>query len=90
MGGWTGKLLRVNLTTHKIAVEKVPEDWRREFIGGRGLAARYLYKELNPKVDPLSPDNVLIFATGPLTGTMASTSGRFVVVTKGPLTGAIA
>ncbi len=69
MGGWTGKILRVDLTTGRHCVETIPEDWRRDYIGGRGLAARYLFDEMDPTVDPLSPDNVLIFATGPLTGT---------------------
>ena len=62
----------------------------RQYLGQRGLATKYLVEEVDPKVDPLSPDNKLIFATGPLTGTMASTGGRYSVITKGPLTGAIA
>jgi len=89
MSGWTGKLLRVNLTTSKVSVEDVREDWQREYIGGRGLAARYLYEELDPTVDPLSPENVMIFATGPLTGTPAPCGARYMVVTKGALTNAI-
>ena len=69
MGGWTGKLLRVDLTTGRHRVEDVPGDWLRDYIGGRGVADRYLWEELDPRVDPFSPDNKLIFATGPLTGT---------------------
>jgi len=88
-GGWTGKLLRVNLAAGTSRVEAIPEAWQRDYIGGRGLAARYLWEELDPRVDPLSPENVLIFATGPLTGTSAPTGARYMVVTKGPLTGAI-
>ena len=88
-GGWTGKLLRVNLTTGTHGVEDVPESWQREYVGGRGLAARYLYEEMDPKADALGPDNKLILATGPLTGTSAPTGARYMVVTKGPLTGAI-
>jgi aldehyde:ferredoxin oxidoreductase len=65
-------------------------EWAREYIGQRGLATRYFVEEVDPKVDPLAPENHLIFATGPLTGTMASTGGRYSVITKGPLTGAIA
>jgi hypothetical protein len=61
-----------------------------EYLGSRGLATKYLVEEIDPKVDPLSPTNKIIWATGPLTGTMASTGGRYTVVTKGPLTGAIA
>ena len=62
----------------------------RKFIGGRGLGSYYLYKLVDPKVDPLSPENVLIFATGPLTGTSAPTGGRYMVICKSPLTGLIA
>lgn len=65
-------------------------EWAADYIGERGLATKYLTELMDPKADAMSPDNVLIFATGPLTGTMASTSGRYAVVTKGPLTGAIA
>jgi aldehyde:ferredoxin oxidoreductase len=88
-GGWTGKLLRVNLSTGNWHVEEIPEEWRREYIGGRGLADRYLYEEMDPTVDPLSPENKLIFATGPLTGTPVPTGARYMVVTKGALTNAI-
>jgi aldehyde:ferredoxin oxidoreductase len=65
-------------------------DWAQEYLGQRGLATKYLVAETDPKVEPLSPGNKLIFVTGPLTGTMAATGGRYSVVTKGPLTGAIA
>ena len=65
-------------------------EWAQEYLGQRGLATKYFVEEVDPKVDPLSPANKLIFATGPLTGTMASTGGRYSVITKGPLTGAIA
>ncbi len=88
-GGWTGQLLRVDLTAGRWSVEELNEDWAREYIGGRGLAARYLYEELDPKVDPLAPENKLIFATGPLTGTPAPCGARYMVVTKGALTNAI-
>jgi len=64
--------------------------WARDYLGQRGLATKYFCEEVDAKVDPLSPANKLIFATGPLTGTMASTSARYSVITKGPLTGAIA
>jgi len=89
MGGWTGKLLRVNLTTGTHSTEDIPADWMREYIGGRGLAARYLYEEMDPTADPLGPDNKLIFATGPLTGTPVPCGARYMVVTKGALTNAI-
>ena len=89
MGGWTGKLLRVNLTTGTHAIEDIPDAWMREYIGGRGLAARYLYEEMDPTADPLGPDNKLIFANGPLTGTPVPCGARYMVVTKGALTNAI-
>ena len=89
MTGWTGKLLRVNLTTADIRVEPIRSDWAKEYIGGRGLAARYLYEEMDPSADPLSPENKLIFATGPLTGTPVPCGARYMVVTKGALTNAI-
>ncbi len=88
--GWQGKILRVDLTKGTSTIEPLNMDWARDYIGERGLATKYLYENLDPTTDPMSPGNVLIFATGPLTGTMASTSGRYAVVTKGPLTGAIA
>ncbi len=87
---WAGKILRVNLSTGTVSSEPLRMDWAKEYLGSRGLASKYLVNEIDPKVDPLSADNKLIWATGPLTGTMASTGGRYTVVTKGPLTGAIA
>jgi aldehyde:ferredoxin oxidoreductase len=87
---WAGKILRVNLTAGTVTSEPLNMEWARAYLGSRGLAAKYLTTEIDPKVDPLSPDNKIIWATGPLTGTMASTGGRYTVSTKGPLTGAIA
>ena len=87
---WAGKILRVNLTAGTVTSEPLNTTWARAYLGSRGLASKYLVEEISPKVDPLSPDNKIIWATGPLTGTMASTGGRYTVVTKGPLTGAIA
>jgi len=87
---YTGKLLRVNLSTGEIKTEQLDTDLARKFLGGRGLASKMLYDEIDPKVDPLSPENRIIFATGPLTGTNAPTGGRYMVITKGPLTGTIA
>jgi aldehyde:ferredoxin oxidoreductase len=88
--GWQKRILRVNLTEGEAASEPLNMEWAHDYLGERGLATKYLYEAMDPKADPLGPDNVLIFATGPLTGTMASTSGRYAVVTKGPLTNAIA
>ena len=90
MHGWMGKFLRVNLTKSKITIEDLDSKIAKDFIGGRGLGVKYLYDEIDPKVDPLSPDNKLLFVTGPLTGTGAPTGNRYMVVTKSPLTGAIA
>lgn len=87
---WAGKILRVNLTTGEVKSEPLKMDWARAYLGSRGLATKYLTSEIDPKVDPLSAENKIIWSTGPLTGTMASTGGRYTVVTKGPLTGAIA
>jgi aldehyde:ferredoxin oxidoreductase len=87
---WTRKILRVNLTDRTTKSEPLNMEWANDYLGQRGLATKYLVSEIDPKVDPLSPENKIIWATGPLTGTMASTGGRYSVVTKGPLTGAIA
>ena len=87
---WQGKVLRVNLTAGTCTSEPLNMAWAEAYLGQRGLATKYLLEEIDPKVDPLSPDNKLIIATGPLTGTNASTGGRWSAVTKGPLTGAIA
>jgi aldehyde:ferredoxin oxidoreductase len=87
---WAGKILRVDLTAGTVKSEPLNMDWARAYLGSRGLATKYIVEEVDPKVDPLSAANKLIWATGPLTGTMASTGGRYTVVTKGPLTGAIA
>ena len=87
---WAGKILRVNLTAGTVNTEPTNMTWAKQYLGSRGLATKYIVEEVDPKVDPLAADNKIIWATGPLTGTMASTGGRYTVVTKGPLTGAIA
>lgn len=85
--GYTGKLLRVNLTEKKFRVEEIPVETFKEFIGGRGLVAKYIYNEIKPKTDPLGEENKIFFATGPLTGTSMPSSGRFCVGSLSPLTG---
>ncbi len=90
MKGWIGKILRVNLTKKEWKAEELDRNIAEKFIGGRGLGSKILYDEIDPKVDPLSPDNKLILATGPLTGTSASAAGRYMAITKSPLTGTIA
>ncbi|MDP6458227.1 MAG: aldehyde ferredoxin oxidoreductase family protein [Candidatus Bathyarchaeota archaeon] len=87
MKGWNGKLLRVNLTKGTAFAEEYSEDLARRFIGGRGFAIKLLWDELEPGVDPLGPKNILIFATGPLTGHVIPNSGKMVVASKSPLTG---
>ena len=87
---WAGKILRVDLTKGTCTPEPLNMKWARDYIGQRGLATKYFTEEVDAKVDPLSPANKIIWATGPLTGTMASTGGRYSVITKGALTGAIA
>ncbi len=85
--GYMGKLLIADLSQKKIIHEKIDLDDARNFIGAKGLGAKLLIDRLPPKTEPLHPDNLLIFCTGPLTGTKAQTSGRGTIVTKSPLTG---
>lgn len=87
---WHNRVLIVNLTTQTSRTEPLNTQWRDDYLGSRGLGTKYLMEMMDPSADAMSPENVLIFATGPLTGTMASTGGRYAVVTKGPLTNAIA
>lgn len=86
--GYAGKILRVDLSKNKVRAEALNEAWSKKFIGGKGLAARYLFEELKPKTDPLSPENRLIFMTGPVTGTdpHPPAAAKGVVVTKSPAT----
>jgi len=86
-GGYMGKLLFVNLSTGEIKEEKPAESLYRDFIGGYGIGARILYSRQRGGIDPLGPENILGFVTGPLTGTPATFAGRYVVVAKSPLTG---
>jgi len=88
MHGWVGKVLRVDLTKGDCTDEDLDPDLAERFIGGRGLATKILIGEVDPAVDPLSAENKLIFATGPLTG-VALGGSRYMVVTKSPLTGTI-
>jgi len=89
MFGWIGKILRVNLTDETLLAEDLDPKVVKDYIGGRGLGTWFLNRELDPKCDPLSPANILIMATGPLTGTGAPTGARYMVMTKSPLTGGI-
>ena len=87
MKGWNGRLLRVDLTKGKTVVQDYSDEFARRFVGGRGFAVKLLWDELKPGTDPLSPGNMLIFATGPLTGFVIPNSGKMVVASKSPLTG---
>ncbi|MGQ9460439.1 MAG: aldehyde ferredoxin oxidoreductase family protein [Candidatus Bathyarchaeaceae archaeon] len=87
MHGWNGKLLRVNLTKGKAVSHEYDASFAKTFLGGRGFAAKILWDELKPGVDPLSPENRLIFAAGPLTALPLPSSGKLLVAAKSPLTG---
>lgn len=89
MYGYVGKIVRIDLSSRKICIEELNEDDLYNFIGGRGLGAWYLYRELDPKVDSLSSENKVIIMTGPLTGTGFPGSGRVCFISKSPLTGTI-
>ena len=90
MHGWIGTILRVNLADGSIKKEALDRELAKKYIGARGLGSRILINEIDPKVDPLSADNKLIFAAGPLSGTNAPSAAHYNVVTKGPLGGTIA
>ncbi len=86
MKGWWGKVLRINLSENKVSVQKIDAEVLTKFVGGRGLAVKILWDELKPGVDPLSPENKLIIAAGPLTGIVGPSTGKLVVAAKSPLT----
>jgi aldehyde:ferredoxin oxidoreductase len=88
LGGYANRIAHIDLTAKDVEYKEIPEDWARKYIGARGLGDRYVF-ENGPQVDPLSPDNILCFMNGPLTGTAANMSGRMAIVTKSPLTGTI-
>jgi len=89
MNGWMGEILEVNLTTSTVSERPLDMDMARLYLGGRGLGARLLWDEVGPGIDSLSPQNVLIFTVGPLTGTGYQTSNRFSVSTLSPQTGTV-
>ncbi len=86
MSGYHGKMLRINLTTGEITTYKYPEGWKRKYIGGRGFTTKYLWDNIKPGTDPLGPENILMFAVGPLTGHSLPSSGKMVVAAKSPIT----
>ena len=88
MSGYWGKILRVDLTERKITIDPLPEEWRKAYIGGTGLAAKILYDEVPAGADPLGPENLFIFSVGPFQGgSRILGSGRFTACAKSPLTG---
>jgi aldehyde:ferredoxin oxidoreductase len=86
-GGYTGKYIRVDLSSGNIRVKETPPKLVHDYLGGSGIGVRLLWNEVGPGVDPLSPQNRIIFATGPVTGTLFPPSGRYTVVSLSPLTG---
>ncbi|MFL7838818.1 MAG: aldehyde ferredoxin oxidoreductase family protein [Candidatus Promineifilaceae bacterium] len=88
IGGFANRMLHVDMSAGSTEVKEIPEEWARLYIGARGLGVRYVF-ENGPEVDPLSPENILCFMNGPLTGTAANMSGRMAVVTKSPLTNTV-
>jgi aldehyde:ferredoxin oxidoreductase len=87
MYGWLGHILHVNLTKNKAVAENYDASFAFSYLGGRGFAAKILWSQLAPGTDPLSPENKLVFAAGPLTGFGFPNSGKLVVAAKSPLTG---
>ncbi len=86
MDGWTGRALRVNLNTGQSHIDEIDPQVLKQFLGGRGLGAYLLYTEAPPSADPLGPENILAFCTGPLTGVQVPTGGRSSMSTRSPLT----
>jgi aldehyde:ferredoxin oxidoreductase len=87
MYGYMGRILRVNLTDGVVRTEDLDEQSATRFLGGRGLAAKVLWDEMEPGIDPLEPGNVFVVATGPFAGTAMPAGSRFVIMAKSPLTG---
>ncbi len=85
--GYLGKILHLNLSNSKGHIEDLDEEWAQQFIGGSGLGTKFLYEMTDERTNPLSPENPLIFMTGPFTGTSVPLSGRHAVVSRSPLTG---
>jgi len=85
--GYRGKILHVDLTHRKIEVEEKDDTFYRTYLGGRGIGYQYLLKEVPPRIDPFSPGNILVLATGVMTGSPLPAACRFTAVGKSPLTG---
>ncbi|EGB15598.1 Aldehyde ferredoxin oxidoreductase [Pseudodesulfovibrio mercurii] len=89
-GGYTGRILRINLTEQTSTVEPLPQDLAREYIGGAGFTTKIVYDSVKAGTDPLGPDNVLVLASGPFSGTKVPCASRMAVGALSPLTGAMA
>ena len=85
--GYMGKILRIDLTDKSVVEEALNPEDLRQFIGGSGLGAKFLFQETGAETNPLGPENKLIYLTGPFVGTPVPTSGRHCIVAKSPLTG---
>ena len=88
LGGYANKIGFVNLSAGSVELKDSPEDWKLKYVGGRGMGVKYVF-ENGPGVDPLSPENILCFMNGPLTGSEANMCGHMAIVTKSPLTGTV-
>ncbi len=88
LGGYANRVAHIDLSKGKVEFKPIPEEWALKYIGGRGLGVKYVF-ENGPTVDPLSPENILCFMNGPLTGSEANMSGRLAITTKSPLTGTV-
>lgn len=88
LGGYAQRVAHIDLSSGQVDYKPIPEDWARKYIGARGVGVKYVF-ENGPEVDPLSPDNILCFMNGPMTGTEMNLSGRMAIVTKSPLTGTV-
>jgi aldehyde:ferredoxin oxidoreductase len=89
MSSYTGQFLRINLTKKSYQIEPIPEKVRKDWVGGRGFGIRYLYDEIKPGIDPLGPENKLLFLTGVIGGTKAQGFSRYIVMGKSPSTGCV-
>lgn len=89
MYGWMGKCAYIELSTQKVEIINTNEALIKKFLGGSGIGIKLLFDLLSPRIDPLSPSNILIFATGPITASRIYGTGRHAVITKSPLTGYI-
>ena len=89
MDGYAGNMAFIDLTDGKVTIQETPTDLKKNYLGGRGFGARIVTDRIDPKIDALSPENVIVFSTGPLTGTGIPLGSRYEVTTKSPLNDAL-